>query len=246
MKIMLSAFACAPNMGSEAGSGWLYAVELARAHRVWVLTDESRRRAIESHAEMLPENLKIIYYRPKLIAALKLDSKTAHLIYQAWQMGAWRVAKALDAVHAFDVCWHLTYGVFRQPSWMWKVGKPFVFGPVGGGERAPMRLWAGMPPSEKVRELSRDVVNAVCWWPPAFAQPIGTLIWSLRGPRTPRRVLPTWVQRKTVVQQEIGGYPARLQPEARRGHSGHLKILFAGRLLGLKGVHLAIRELPSS
>jgi hypothetical protein len=35
---------------------------------------------------------------------------------------------------------HLTFGVFRHPSFMGRLGIPFIFGPVGGGERVPFRL----------------------------------------------------------------------------------------------------------
>ncbi|MFZ2972200.1 MAG: glycosyltransferase [Ferribacterium limneticum] len=243
MKILLSAFACAPNTGSEVGGGWIYALELAKTHDVWVMTDESRRAAIEGFMGTLPASLHFIYYRPRLFAKIQLNSKTAHLIYQAWQMGAWRVAKELDADHDFDVCWHLTYGVFRQPSWMWKVGKPFVFGPVGGGERAPMRLWRGMPFSEQMRELARDAVNVVSWWLPGLRATYKNADLVIARTDDTRHIFPAWAQRKTSVQQEIGGYPARVNPDARPGHSGRLKILFAGRLLGWKGIHLAIRAL---
>jgi glycosyltransferase involved in cell wall biosynthesis len=241
MKILLSAFACAPNTGSETGGGWVYALELARTNEVWVMTDESRRNAIESSRKTLPPSLRVIYYRPRLFSRMQLNSKTALLIYQAWQIGAWRVVKALDAVHGFDVCWHLTYGAFRQPSWMWKVGKPFVFGPVGGGERAPMRLWRGMPFSEKLRELIRDVVNTVSWGLPGLRATYQHAALVIARTEDTRRILPVWAQEKTAVQQEIGGYPARVGANVRAGHSGHLKILFAGRLLGWKGVHLAVR-----
>lgn len=243
MKILLSAFACAPNTGSEAGGGWVYALELAKTHDVWVMTDESRRAAIEGFVDPLPASLHFIYYRPRLFARVQLNSKTAHLIYQAWQMGAWRIANAMDVENDFDVCWHLTYGVFRQPSWMWKVGKPFVFGPVGGGERAPMRLWRGMPVSEQIRELARDIVNAVSWWLPGLRATYKNADLVIARTEDTRQILPAWVQSKASVQQEIGGYPARVNPDARPGHSGHLKMLFAGRLLGWKGIHLAIRTL---
>jgi len=241
MKILLSAFACAPNAGSELGVGWIYAIELAKLHQVWVLTDTSRRQAIESFESPMPENLKIVYYRPKILSKVKLNSRTAHLIYQVWQMGAWRIAKALDTNHDFDVCWHLTYGVFRQPSWMWRVGKPFVFGPIGGGERAPMRLWDGMPVSEKFRELIRDIINLVSWWMPGLRATYKHADLVIARTEDTRRVLPSWVQHKTAVQQEIGGYPVRVCSDDRRGHADYFKILFVGRLLGWKGVHLAIK-----
>jgi len=241
MKILLSAFACKPNSGSETGVGWRWAIELAKTHEVVVLTDISRRASIESQTGSMPTSLRIVYYRPKILSRLMLNSKTAHLIYQLWQMGAWKVAKRLDFEHDFDVCWHLTYGVFRQPSWMWKVGKPFVFGPMGGGERAPMRLWVGMPTSEKLREIARDIVNIVSWWLPGLRATYQHADLVIARTEDTRRILPAWVQHKTVVQQEIGGYPARLNPDSCKGHQGCLNILFVGRLLGWKGVHLAIR-----
>ncbi|MDT7516459.1 glycosyltransferase family 4 protein [Rhodoferax mekongensis] len=240
MKILLSAFACAPNTGSEAGGGWVYACELAKTHEVWVVTDSSRRALIEQFSQPLPSKLRFVYYRPHWMRSLGLNSKTAHLIYQAWQMGAWRIAKALDGQHRFDVCWHLTYGVFRQPSWMWKVGKPFVFGPVGGGERAPMRLWKSLPLGEKLRELSRDAVNHVAWLLPGLRATYKHADLVIARTEDTRRILPAWVQSKTKVQQEIGGYPARVDASQRKAHAGALKVLFAGRLLGWKGTHLAI------
>ena len=42
MKILLSAFACAPNTGSEPGVGWRWAIELAKQHEVVVVTDATR------------------------------------------------------------------------------------------------------------------------------------------------------------------------------------------------------------
>jgi glycosyltransferase involved in cell wall biosynthesis len=241
MKILLSVFACAPNVGSETGGGWIYAIELAKNHEVWALTDISRRIAIESYTGHFPNNLHIIYYRPRVFAKLKLNSKTAHIIYQAWQMGAWRVAKALDDDNDFDLCWHLTYGVFRQPSWMWKVGKPFVFGPIGGGERAPMRLWAGLPISEKLREFTRDIINFFSWWLPGLRATYRYADLVIARTEDTKLILPDWVQYKTAVQQEIGGFPLPLNHDNFLGHQGHMNILFAGRLLGWKGVHLAIR-----
>ena len=47
MKILLSAFACKPYAGSE-GVGWRWDVELAKLHEVVVVTDVTRREAIEA------------------------------------------------------------------------------------------------------------------------------------------------------------------------------------------------------
>lgn len=243
MKILLSAFACAPQTGSETGAGWMYALHLARQHEVWVLTDESRRAAVESHPGPLPANLHFVFYRPRLLTRVQLGARTAHVIYQGWQLGAWRIAAELDRQVGFDFCWHLTYGVFRQPSWLWRVGKPFVFGPVGGAERAPWRFLQGMSWKEQSREVLRDLFNTLAWLQPGLRATYRHAALVIARTSDTQSVLPAWARSRTVVQQEIGGYTTRVTPESRTGHAGELRILFAGRLLGLKGVQFAVRAL---
>ena len=47
MRILLSAFACEPGQGSEAGIGWGIAWSLARTHTVHVVTTPRHREKIE-------------------------------------------------------------------------------------------------------------------------------------------------------------------------------------------------------
>ena len=64
LKILLSAYACEPHKGSEAGVGWHWAVELSRLrHEVWVITRANNRTAIDAELAHNPHpNLHFIYY----------------------------------------------------------------------------------------------------------------------------------------------------------------------------------------
>jgi hypothetical protein len=68
-RILLSAYACEPGKGSEAGVGWHWAVEMGRlGHRVSVLTRLNNRSAIEAalaapKARDYASRLEVIYYR---------------------------------------------------------------------------------------------------------------------------------------------------------------------------------------
>ncbi len=161
MRILLSAFACTPGLGSEGGCGWKYAARLSENHEVWVITDATRRAQIEAHPLHDRPNLNFVYYRPAALKGAPLNSRTALLVYEAWQMGAWRVARALDQEHDFDFIWHLTYGSFRHPSHYWRVGKPFVFGPLGGGETSPKAIRRGLRLRDQAKEWVRDATNAL-------------------------------------------------------------------------------------
>ena len=141
MKLLLSAYACEPDRGGESGVGWHWALELARLrHDVWVLTRANNQQAIQRASPNLP-NVRFIYYDlPNWLAKLKKKAPILQFYYLLWQWGAYRTARELHRQEQFDLVQHLTFGVFRHPSFMGRLGIPFIFGPVGGGERAPFRL----------------------------------------------------------------------------------------------------------
>ena len=113
MKILLSAFACSPLSGSEGGVGWRYAVELGKNHSVVVITDVTRRTAIEAAlARIDVPNVEFVYYRPSWLTRVPLNSFTAKQLFTVWQFSLLSFALKLHRQHNFDVAWHLTYGVF--------------------------------------------------------------------------------------------------------------------------------------
>jgi len=65
--------------------------------------------------------------------------------YLAWQRGCLEAAVALDAEHDFDVAHHLNWGSLFWGSTLSRLGKPFIFGPIGGGQTSPevLREWFG-------------------------------------------------------------------------------------------------------
>src|SRR3546814_19325259 len=85
-----------------------------------------------------------------------------------WQWLAVGVARDLHRRERFDCVHHVTYAGLRIPSFMGRLGVRVVFGPVGGGERAPWRLrWGcslGGRPHDPLRaELGRASCRArVC------------------------------------------------------------------------------------
>lgn len=246
MKILLSSFAYAPNVGSEPGVGWRWAAELGKHHEVTVVTDMTRRALVEAEGVQLPPNVRVVYFRPSWLRAVPLNSTTAQLLYTAWQFGLLGFARRLQREQNFDLAIHCTYGVFRHPSFLGYLGVPFVFGPVGGGEDAPLALKRSIRGREKIKELLRSLLNKVALFDPflwlAYAK--ATLI--LTKTEDTRRALPWPFRRRAVVYPEIGiDAPAGIQPRERQPDEP-LRVLFAGRLLGWKGAHLAIRAVAQA
>lgn len=246
MKILLSAFAYAPNVGSEPGVGWRWAAELARHHEVTVVTDVTRRMLVEADGVQLPPNVRVVYFRPVWLRAVPLNSTTAQLLYTAWQFGLLGFARSLQRERGFDLAIHCTYGVFRHPSFLGYLGIPFVFGPVGGGEDAPLVLKQSIRGREKIKELLRSLLSKAALFDPflwaAYAK--ATLI--LTKTEDTRQALPWPFRSRAIVYPEIGiDAPAGIQAPARLPGEP-LRVLFAGRLLGWKGAHLAIRAVAQA
>lgn len=246
MKILLSAFAFAPNVGSEPGVGWRWAVELARQHEVTVVTDATRRELVEAINVQLPSNVRVVYYRPGWLHSVPLNSATAQLLYTAWQFALLGFARRLHREHGFDLAIHSTYGVFRHPSFLGYLGIQFVFGPLGGGEDAPLALKRSIHGGEKIKELLRLIINKAALFDPflwaAYAR--ATLI--LTKTEDTRQALPWPFRHRAIVYPEIGvDAPVGIEPRERQTGEP-LRVLFAGRLLGWKGAHLAIRAVAQA
>ena len=63
LHILLSAYACEPDRGSEPGVGWNWVRHLARDHDVWVITRSNNRGVIEAVLAHNPlRNAHFIYF----------------------------------------------------------------------------------------------------------------------------------------------------------------------------------------
>lgn len=169
IKVLLFSYACQPNSGSEAGMGWNWSWHLAEVgHEVWVLTTVEAKDAIEQELDLksLP-NLHFIYVetpawikryiRGKLVA---LYGYYAH--YLGWQKQAYKTALNLEQQYYFDLVHHVSWGGVNTGSWLCYMEKPFIFGPVGGGQVAPpafkkyfLRNWR----LENIRSVMVDFIK---------------------------------------------------------------------------------------
>lgn len=173
LNILLSAYACEPNKGSEPGIGWNWAIEIAkRGHQVTVLTRGNNKPVITKETD-LPQNLSFIYYDlPDSLMWLK-KVFGVHLYYFLWQIGAYFFVKKQLKQHSFDFIHHITFGVFRQTSYLSFLKIPFYFGPVGGGENCPYYLLHDVSWMNKLKEQLRNIANRLVMF-----NPISNLMFS--------------------------------------------------------------------
>lgn len=245
MNILLSAFACRPNFGSEPGVGWNFTVELAKSHQVYVATRGENRKAIEQYEEYekISKNVTFLYYDlPTWMGFKDTESSTAHLYYFLWQIGVFFQAKRWLLSYQIDLIHHITYGVFRIPSLLAFLGKPFIFGPLGGGEKYPFYLKKGLKKRHILIDLFRDLVNKLSIYNPLLRQTFknSTLI-ACKNLETLKQI-PSKYHERCIINTEIGlqEIPRISESQSQDSTQMELKLLYVGRLVYWKGLHLVL------
>ena len=246
MRILAFAYACEPNRGSEPGAGWTWARMLARLGETWVVTRANNREAIEAALPSVEERDRLHFLfvdlPPWTHRWWKRRRRGVHTYYLLWQLAALRVATQLRREVAFDVVWHLTLTSIWFGSVGALVGPPFVYGPMGGGATAPWRLLPALGVRGALVEVVRDAVQ----YGGRYLNPLARVAWCravliLVQNHETRRWLPRRHRAKThlfpnIVLQDLS--PGGRRPKApSRRHTA----LYAGELLPLKGIALAIR-----
>ncbi|SHJ59112.1 Glycosyltransferase involved in cell wall bisynthesis [Hymenobacter daecheongensis DSM 21074] len=152
MNVLLSAYACNPAQGGECGNGFHWTWEMARrGHHVWCLTTPYGLAGITAflakHAEdPAARRVHFTYLDgPPWVRFLYRWQFGVYLHYMVWQYTAWRTAQKMDRAIGFDLVHHATYSSLKMGSWLWRLGKPLVYGPVGGAQKAPIAFRRYLP-----------------------------------------------------------------------------------------------------
>jgi glycosyltransferase involved in cell wall biosynthesis len=246
MKILISAYACEPNRGSEPGVGWHTVWELAKYHQVWVLTrPDDGRPAIEEYLTNHPNpNLNFVYFTLPILGSFWQWGSVAFVLhYYLWQVQAYFVARRLHQEIGFDVAHHVTFVRYSTPSFISLLPIPFIWGSVGGGEAAPKPFWQDFSFRAKIYELLR-----------LFAHRVGELDPFVN--LTARRSAITRVTTKDTAKRVffLGANKIEIVSEASLSQaeidildrlpvpeSSPIRFISMGRLLHWKGFHLGLK-----
>jgi glycosyltransferase involved in cell wall biosynthesis len=162
VRILLSAYACDPGKGSEAGNGWNWAVHLAKnGHEVWVFTGNHR----DDHPRRLRHsvglrNLHILELPIPRWGSLFLHGiPGVYIHYLLWLRQSHKAARKLLALQSIDLVHHVTWGSLFFGSPLWRNGIPFVLGPVGGAQTPPRSLTRYLGDDQRREHLRSTAVR---------------------------------------------------------------------------------------
>jgi glycosyltransferase involved in cell wall biosynthesis len=258
LKILAIAYACNPFKGSEEGIGWGWTRAMAERHDVTVITADYHADDITRHSRggenANGNNPRFLYvknrawhYRPEGLWK-KIESSIAkpimNLAYQNWLKHAFTEAKREVALTQYDAVHLITYEGWRFPGAFYRLGPPFVWGPIGGLKNTKWQLLPSLGPRGAFYHTTHNLVNSL-------------QIKLLPGPRRALqaahgRVIAStsdtqeklWehFESKSQVISEVG--PPDLPPPAepkKRAQGEPFRICWSGLHLPRKALHLLLR-----
>jgi glycosyltransferase involved in cell wall biosynthesis len=247
LHVLLVGHGCFPGMGSEAAITWNWAWHLAERNRVWVITHGFARPLIEQYLHEHPRpNLNFIWVGPlgwwdpwKNPGPTKARGLRLH--YLLWRHAAVAATKRLMAEEPIDIVHHVSWNSISAPPLLWRTGKPFVWGPIGGGHLLPWRFLHSIGRAA-IPELLRNLRIGVLPWTPSLRRAVAHTDLLLAANNETAAVLRRAGARRVESLADIGIPEELLQPRSPdRAVSPKLTVLWAGRLLRFKGLAIFLR-----
>lgn len=247
LKVLVSAYACSPYSGSEPGVGWGVVSEMARYHDLWVIVEEEKfRKDIEGYLSAHPglhRNVHFYFLKKRRNRLLRrIWPPSYYWYYRSWQKNAYDLAVRLHDQVKFDLVHQLTMVGFREPGYLYRLGIPFVWGPIGGMGYFPWRFLPVLGVMATIYYLGYNCFNF--WQVRMLDRPKRAARNAGRGlitatPENQAGALKYWGCRSTVIT-EVGVPRTVARDITHREHGEVLRIVWSGLHTPGKALGLAL------
>ena len=254
LKILINAYACSPDMGSEPGMAWNWCVHLAKHCELHIITEGEFRDKIEAALPTLPQAENMHFYHNPVSDEVR---------QMCWNQGDWRFYKhykkwqyktyemVLDIVkqQKIDIVHQLNMIGFREPGYLWKIEKiPFVWGPVDAKDSFPVAYLEGATVKTKLFVYLKNFLTGIqlrfsSRVRKAVKQASVVVSASSNSQNTFRRYFkiesPLLNETGTKILSHYNAYSNKAESEI-------LKVLWVGKLDFRKQLGLAIRSVAKT
>jgi glycosyltransferase involved in cell wall biosynthesis len=165
LKILVNAYACSPNMGSEPGMAWNWCIHLAHHCELHIITEGEFKDKIEAALPTLPQGKNMhFYYNPVSDEIRKMCWNQGdwrfYKYYKQWQYKTYQMALEIIRKEKIDILHQLNMIGFREPGYLWKISTiPFVWGPIGGLKQFPIKYLYGVGLKMNLFNKIKNAIN---------------------------------------------------------------------------------------
>lgn len=170
MNILVHTWVFSKYKGSEFAVAYNFVKEMSKRHHLYVLVESN---ALEwndlsefnggGYNELTNVDFITVPYENKIILFLcyKFSWWFKYFLYKAWERGVYRYIKKSGLLEKIDLIHYAAPVGYREPGFLHKFGKPYVWGPFGGMYQIPREFIREAPVKTRLVWRMKNLLNAV-------------------------------------------------------------------------------------
>ena len=181
MKILIIAHEFSPYLGSECSVGWNIVNQISKFHEVVVISARTNQFGSNSYVDDVehyfssnsgisffdyisipqPKNLQWLIKFNKYISGPNSAIGLPFIyfyVYRRWQKDVYKFVISSKFIDDVDVIHQLTSISFREPGYLLRLNKPFVWGPISGNVRIPIGFFNLLTLENRFFQVIRNVL----------------------------------------------------------------------------------------
>lgn len=242
MRIIISAYECSPNHGSEAGLGWKWVLSSSRYEEfeeIHVITTDRYEKNIKQYISDHSSEMGKINFHFLPLPLSRLKSLNQRFKYIIWQWLVGNLAKEICRKEQIDFMHHVTWATCVLPTFLYRGNRPFVYGPIGGGERTPKCVDIKMSKRDAFVEWIRIFLADISVYFPANKRAYQSASLILSTTEETKNLIPKKFHSKVKIMQAIGVNELPVSKNDESDEKDFIVLLVA-RMLCWKGIDIAI------
>lgn len=251
ISILINAYGCSPNRGSEQGLGWCWISELAKYCKVTVITESEFKDEINNELNKFYLKNNITFHfvdigeKARKMCWNQGDWRF-YYYYRLYQKDVYKLAQKLHKEAPFKIVHQLNMICYREPGYLWKLENTnFIWGPVGGFTNVPCSYFSSLSLKKAIFYTIKNILN---WGIASFVPRIrkaaenSSLIFS--ASKESQRAIEKFYNKKSILLNETGFKPTSSNYEKIINvNKTSLDILWVGRFIPTKLLSLALKSL---
>lgn len=170
MNILVHTWVFSKYRGSEFAVAYNFVKEMSKRHHLYVLVESN---ALEwndlselnggGYSELKNVDFITVPHENKCILFLcyKLTWWFKYFLYKGWERGIYRYLRKSGLMEKIDLIHYTAPVGYREPGFLHRFGKPYVWGPFGGMYTIPRDFIAAVPPKTRYVWRVKNLLNAI-------------------------------------------------------------------------------------
>jgi glycosyltransferase involved in cell wall biosynthesis len=249
LNVLVSAFACGPNWGSEVGMGWNWIINLSQYCQLHVITEKGFKEDIEKGISNVCLNYQPKFYYLDIgekgrLLFWKQGSLSFYYYYKKWQKNAYNLSKEILNNNEIQILHQLNLIGFREPGYLWKHAKkyPYIWGPVGGINQIPLNFILRFDFKSMLFYLGKNIIHHVqLSLSSRVVKSLNAAAFVIAESSNTQKVLKKKFGIQTVLIHETACNSKGF--EFKQKNNKQIELIWIGKIQGTKALPIALKAL---